>query len=225
LDIGYRHIDTAKLYGNEASVGKAIHMSRVARRDVWITTKLWPTDFFNPRKALEASLRRLSSEYVDLYLIHWPTPVPIPGFDQKLWRNMENLVAAGLCKTIGVSNFLVPRLQNILQTANIPPAINQVKCSPFDYPGALHRFCLEHDITLEAYSPLTKGAKLDDPLIKELAGKYHKSAAQTMLRWALQKNIVVIPKSQHRVRIQENVDIYDFVIKPEDMKRLDAFAY
>lgn len=224
LQAGYRHIDTAKLYKNEASVGKAVRDSSVNRADIWVTTKLWPTDFHHPRKALEGSLERLGLDYVDLYLIHWPTPVPIPGFDRKLWRDMEKLVDAGLCKTIGVSNFLEPRLRKILSTANIPPAVNQVRCSPFTYPKQLHKFCIDNGIALEAYGPLTQGARLDDTPLKELATQYNKSTAQVMLRWALQKNIIVIPKSQNKNRIEENANLYDFEISSEDMLKLDSLS-
>ncbi len=224
LNTGYRHIDTAKLYKNEASAGRAIRESAIPRNDIWVTTKLWPTDFHHPRKALEASLKRLGLDYVDLYLIHWPTPFPIPGFDQRLWKAMERLVDAGLCKTIGVSNFLIPRLQKILTSANIPPAVNQVRCSPFTYPKELHEFCVKNAIALEAYGPLTQGKKLDDALIKRLANKYGKSGAQVMLRWALQKDIIVIPKSQNQHRIEENADLYDFEIGSEDMSKLDSLS-
>src|ERR1700683_1109350 len=121
LEVGYRHIDTAKLYKNETGVGSAIRNSEVPREEIWVTTKLWPTDFPNPRRGLEGSLRRLGLDYVDLYLIHWPTPVFIPGYDQRLWHSIERLVDEGLVKTIGVSNFQVPRLETILLSAHIPP--------------------------------------------------------------------------------------------------------
>jgi methylglyoxal/glyoxal reductase len=224
LDAGYRHIDTARLYGNEASVGKAVRESSLPREDIWVTTKLWPTDFINPRKALKESLRRFGLDYVDLYLVHWPTPVPIPGFDQKLWHSMEQLADEGLAKTIGVSNFLESRLQNILSSANIPPAVNQVKCSPFAYPRKLHQFCRENNIALEAYEPLTQGSRLDDPFIGELAVKYHKTPAQVMLRWALQKGIIVIPKSRHHERIIENAALFDFALSNEDMEQLSILS-
>lgn len=224
LEIGYRHIDTAKLYKNEAFVGGAIHKSDIAREDIWVTTKLWPTDFHHPRKALEASLRRLGLDYADLYLIHWPTPIEIPGFERKLWRAMEHLVDEGLCRTIGVSNYQAARLQKMLAVANIPPAVNQVRCSPFTYPVALHTFCREHKIALEGYGPLTQGSELGNQTLRALAEKYRKSVAQILLRWALQKDIIVIPKTQSKERIHENMSLYDFVLTDEDMALLTSLS-
>ena len=224
LEAGYRHIDTAKLYKNEAYVGSAVHKSGIPREDIWITTKLWPADFHHPRKALEASLRRLNMDYVDLYLVHWPTPVGMPGFERRLWRAMEALVESGLCKTIGVSNYQMGRLQRVLSIANTPPAVNQVRCSPFNYPSDLHNFCREHGIALEGYGPLTQGSKLDDQTITMMAEKYHKSVAQILLRWALQKDIIVIPKTQSKERIHENIALYDFVLADDDIRILDSLA-
>jgi diketogulonate reductase-like aldo/keto reductase len=224
FEAGYRHIDTAKHYGNEASVGKAVRESGLKRKDIWVTTKLWPTDFHRPRRALEASLERLGLDYVDLYLIHWPTPVEIPGFDKQLWRTMEQFADEGLAKTIGVSNYLIPRLQKTLAFANIRPAVNQVRCSPFHYPGALHMFCKEQGIALEGYSPLTEGSQLQNPILQEIAKKYRRTAAQVLLRWALQKGIIVIPKSQNKERIRQNAHIYDFSLEDADMQRFDELS-
>jgi diketogulonate reductase-like aldo/keto reductase len=221
---GYRHIDTAKHYGNEASVGKAFRKSGLKRKDVWVTTKLWPTDFHRPRRALEASLGRMGFDYVDLYLIHWPTPVEIPGFDKQLWKSMERLADEGLCKAIGVSNYLIPRLQKTLGFANIPPAVNQVRCSPFHYPKALHEFCQKHGVAFEGYSPLTEGSQLSNPVLMEVARKYRRTTAQVALRWALQKGIIVIPKSQNKERIRQNAHLYDFSLNDEDMQRFDALS-
>lgn len=220
LEAGYRHIDTAKFYANEQSVGVAIKNSKIQRQEIWVTTKLWPIDFTNPRKALDASLEKLGLDYIDLYLIHWP----LPGMGQRIWKAMENFADEGLCKTIGVSNYPTSLLKNLLNYANIPPAINQVKCSPFNYPKDLHDFCTNNQIAFEAYSPLTRGKRLNDRLLLDLSEKYNKSPAPILLRWAIQKDIIVIPKSEHRERIIENANIFDFEIFPEDTQKLDALS-
>ncbi len=222
FEAGYRHVDTAKLYGNETGVGKAVRESGLKRADIWVTTKLYPTDFDQPRRALEGSLARLGLDHVDLYLIHWPTPEPIPGFDEKLWNEMERFAEEGLAKSIGVSNYDEERLETIIKSANIPPAVNQVKCSPFSYPKALHSFCGKNNIALEGYEPLALGNRQNHPLLAELSITYHKSPAQIMLRWALQKDIITIPKSQHHDRIRENAELYDFMLNNSDMARLDS---
>lgn len=224
LDAGYRHIDTARLYGNEMSVGKAVRDHKINREDVWVTTKLWPTDFSNPQKALEASLKRLDIGYIDLYLIHWPTPVEIPGFDNKLWRTMESLRDQNLCKSIGVSNFQTGRLKKLLSKAQTPPVVNQVECSPFHYPKQLHDFCSESNIVIVGYSPLNEGEGLANTVLQTLAEKYDKTPAQIMLHWAVQKGIVPIPKSKSQERIIENLNIFDFEIAQEDMNALDILT-
>jgi len=218
LEAGYRHIDTAKFYSNEASVGQAVRDSGIARDKVWITTKLWPTDFLHPRKAFEASLKRLGMDYVDLYLLHFPAPVM--ALNLKLWAVLESLVGAGLCKSIGVSNYSAGQLQKVLSQARIKPVVNQVRCSPFNYPKELHEFCQQQGVAFEAYSPLTQGSQLDNQALRAIADKYHKSSAQVLLRWALQQGMIVIPKSQHQERIKENADIYDFELSANDMTKL-----
>lgn len=224
LDSGYRHFDTAKLYGNEKSVGKAVREYDIDRSKVWITTKLWLSDFQHPKKTAHESLERLGLDYIDLYLIHWPTPVAIPGFDKKLWRAFESLVDEGVCKSIGVSNFQNNRLNKILSIANTPPAVNQVKCSPFTYPMNIHKFCQKNNIALVGYEPLDKAQQLDNPLLKELSVRYSKTPAQIMLRWAIQKEIVPIPKSKNENRIKENIDIFDFELSLDDIQQLDSLA-
>lgn len=224
LDAGYRHIDTAKLYGNETSVGRAVKSSKIPREEIWITTKLWPLDFSSPQKALEDSLNRLGLDYVDLYLIHWPNPVPIPGHEKKLWQGMEELVNLGITKAIGVSNYSKTRIAKILNFANIPPDVNQVRCSPFNYPKELDEFCKQNKIAFEAYSPLTHGNKLGDKKLQDIADKYNKTTAQVLIRWALQKNMIVIPKSKNKERIISNSKLYDFSLSNEDMTKLDLFS-
>lgn len=220
LEDGYRHIDTAKIYRNEKSVGEAISNSEIPRENIWVTTKLWPSDAMHVKKALEASLERLGLDYVDLYLIHWP----IPGMGKKVWKDMENLVDEKLTRSIGVSNYSVSLLEKTIKRSNIPPAVNQVKCSPFNYPEVLYKFCIENGIAFEGYSPLTQGKRLDDPILSDMSKKYNKTTAQILIRWALQKGIIVIPKSQNRERIRQNINVFDFDIDQNDMERLDGLS-
>ncbi|MDQ5955639.1 MAG: hypothetical protein QG621_642 [Patescibacteria group bacterium] len=221
LSVGYRHIDTAKLYGNEESVGKAIQQSTIPREEIFVTTKLWPTDAFSAETALQDSLKRLGLAYVDLYLIHWP----IPLFGDRVWKQMETLAQQGLARNIGVSNYSRTQMEELLEQATIPPAVHQIECNPFTYDRKLIEFCQQHNIVVEAYSPLTRGLHLDDATIVKLAMHYAKTPAQIMLRWALQKGTVVIPKSSNKARITENADIFSFSISADDMRRLDALSH
>jgi diketogulonate reductase-like aldo/keto reductase len=220
LQAGYRHIDTAKIYRNEVSVGKAIRASGLAREKIWVTTKLWPLDFYNVQKAFETSLAKLNLDYIDLYLVHWP----LPGAIKKVWRQMEAIYLTGKVKAIGVSNYNTATLQATLDLANIAPSVNQVKCSVFGYDKAVYELCQQNGVVFEAYSPLTHGKRLTNRFITEIAESYGKTNPQLMLRWALQKNIVVIPKSSHEEFIKANCDIYDFTISPTDMRKLDKLA-
>jgi len=220
LGAGYRHVDTAKVYGNERGVGEGIRRSGIPRQEVWVTTKLWPTDQLNVRKAFEASLARLDVGYIDLYLVHWPTP----GMVTRTWKAVEAVYAAGGCKAIGVSNHSIGQLSQILRIAKTPPAVNQVKFSPFGYDQNLLEFATEHGIVTEAYSPLTKGARLQDDRLRAIAERHRKSPAQILIRWALQKGTVVLPKSQNRDRINENARVFDFTLAAQDMDELDRFT-
>jgi diketogulonate reductase-like aldo/keto reductase len=219
LKFGYRHIDTAKYYGNEESVGRAIRDSGVPREQIFVTTKLWPTDAINAEKAFETSFNKLNIGYIDLYLIHWP----VPGMIKKNWKNMEKLYENGKIKAIGVSNYSIQNLKSTLSVATIKPTVNQVKCSPYNYDQKLHAFCMENGIVMEAYSPLTRGKKLDDPRLIEIGKKYGVTTAQVLLRWCIQKGIPTIPKSVHDRRIAKNADIFDFELSEIDMQRLDNF--
>lgn len=220
LKTGYRHIDTAKFYKNEKSVGEAIKASGIPRNKIWVTTKLWPVDFMRAEKAFQTSLDKLGLDYIDLYLIHFP----IPGTTKKIWKKLESIYSSGLVRAIGVSNYSVDNLRDTLEIASIKPSVNQIKCSVFGYDKKVYDFCQKNNIAFEAYSPLTRGKKLDDHSISKMVNKYNKSPAQILLRWALQKDMIIIPKSQHRARIIENADIYDFTISLDDMQRLDILS-
>ena len=221
LKAGYRHIDTAKYYGNETSVGKAIRDSGIPRAEIWVTTKLWPTDAIQLEKAFNTSLKKLDIDYVDLYLMHWP----VPGMVKKTWLKLEKVYQnSGKIKAIGVSNYSIGQLKSTLSVASIKPVVNQIKCSPYNYKPAMHKFCQENDIVMEAYSPLTRGSKLGDVNLTTIADKYNKTPAQILIRWCLQKGIPAIPKSVHEDRIIANTEIFDFEINDVDMVRLDNFS-
>jgi diketogulonate reductase-like aldo/keto reductase len=218
---GYRHIDTASAYGNEMDVGKALRRSGVPRDDVFITTKLGNEDqgYDAAIRACKRSLKRLGLDYVDLYLIHWP----VPGMRVQSWKALERLQKDGLCGTIGVSNFQQRHLEELLEVASIVPAVDQVEFSPFTYQRDLHGYCTTEGIQLEAYSPLTKGLRLSDMRLADIASQYNKTPAQVLIRWVLQKGVVVIPKSINKKRIIDNADVFNFNIIEEDMDLLDSF--
>ena len=218
LNAGYRHIDTAAAYENERGVGNAIKKSGISRKDIFITTKLWNDDHGNPQKAFNESLKKLQLDYVDLYLMHFPVPER-----NKSWKILERIYKEGKAKAIGVSNFTIRHLKQLLEKADIVPAVNQVEFHPYLYQKELLDFCNENKIKIEAYSPLTHGIKLKDPKLAEIANKYKKSTAQILIRWGLQHNLIVIPKSTKKERIIENCSVFDFSILEEDMKTLDSF--
>jgi diketogulonate reductase-like aldo/keto reductase len=216
LEAGYRHVDTAQLYGNEAAVGRAIHASGLDRADVFVTTKLHPRAS-NPARALRESLRRLGMEYVDLFLIHWPTEAAV---DQ--WRALERAYDEGLARAIGVSNWGSRELDDIVARARIRPHVDQVEFSPFQFRRGLLEHCHGLQITLEAYSPLTRGQSLRNPTIMRVARDHGRTPAQVMLRWAIERDVAVIPKSTHWARIVENAEIFDFQLAPDAIATLDA---
>jgi diketogulonate reductase-like aldo/keto reductase len=217
---GYRLLDTAKIYGNEEAVGKALDKSGIPREEVFITTKLWNSDhgYESAIAACERSLKRLGLSYIDLYLIHWP----VTGLRNETWRAMETLLEEGKCRAIGVSNYMIRHLEELLDSSSTIPAVNQVEFSPYLYQKELLGFCSSHGIQLEAYSPLTRGLKLRDPRLVSIARKYHKSTAQILIRWALQRSVVAIPKSSKEKHIHDNANVFDFTISPEDMNVLDS---
>ncbi|HEX2388277.1 MAG TPA: aldo/keto reductase [Solirubrobacterales bacterium] len=216
LEAGYRHVDTAQGYGNEAGVGRGLRTSGIPREQVFVTTKFAPSRT-DPEGELERSLERLAIEQVDLYLVHSPR-----GGPKWAWPGMERTLERGLTRSIGVSNFGVSQLRRLTGSCSVPPAVNQVQFSPFQYRRRLAEACRSHGIALEAYSPLTRGADLDDPTVTEIAGRIGRTPAQVLLRWSLQREAIVIPKSSHRDRIRENLAIFDFEIGAEDMARLDG---
>ena len=219
LQVGYRLIDTASMYGNEREVGIAVRESGLPREEIFVTTKI-ATPEQGPRstpKALDESLRRLGLDYVDLYLIHWPSR------RKRLatWEAMIPLVERGLARSIGVSNFMVRHLEE-LQTVEETPAVNQIELSPFLQQEEVVGYCREHGIHLEAYSPLTRGRRLNDLVIARIAAKYGKTPAQVLVRWSLQHGFIAIPKSVRPERIRENADVFDFALSTSDVRALDA---
>jgi diketogulonate reductase-like aldo/keto reductase len=220
LKVGYRHIDTARIYGNEADLGQAVRDSGVSREDLFVTTKLWNSEqgYDSTLRACEASLKRLGLDHLDLYLIHFP----VPELRKESWNAMEKLQQDGKCRAIGVSNFTIRHLEELLEEHEVIPAVNQVEFHPFLYQKALLEYCQSKRIQVEAYSPLARGERFKHPRIASLAKKYSKSPAQLMIRWSLQHGLVVIPKSVSEERIRENSQIFDFEISGEDMRSLDS---
>jgi diketogulonate reductase-like aldo/keto reductase len=216
LDLGYRHIDTAQVYGNEESVGQALRESGVPRDEVFITTKFHPAQQ-DPVAAAEQSLRRLGVDQVDLYLVHWPQGSPVSA-----WPGMERCRERSLARSIGISNFGTADLAAVLAAGTIPPVVNQVKFSPFCYRRALLEACRQWDVLVEAYSSLGTGRHLNDPVVLRVARRVGRTPAQVLLRWCLQHDLLVIPKSTHQERIRENAQIFDFTLSPADMAELDA---
>lgn len=195
IKLGYRHIDTASLYGNEADVGRAVMESGIPREEIFVTTKVWNADqgYDHAVRACERSLQRLGLTYIDLYLIHWP----VRGMGNDTWKAMIQLMKSGKARAIGVSNYDIIQMQEILQNFDVPPSVNQVEFHPFLFQEELLQFCNNNNIQLEAYSPLTRGKKLNHPVLRGLEHKYSRTSAQILIRWSLQHNLVVIPKSRH----------------------------
>jgi diketogulonate reductase-like aldo/keto reductase len=217
LEAGYRHVDTASMYRNEQSVGAALKRSGLSRENVFVTTKLLPGPP-NAARELDKSLSRLGLDYVDLYLIHWPLPLG----NLRMWRQLESLQDRGLARAIGVSNFGRDRLAKLLRSAGRRPAVNQVQFSPYQYRRRLLDYCLEQGVVFEAYSPLARGRGLSDPTIISIAERLDRTPAQVMLRWAIQHQTIVIPKSSRQEPIRSNAQVFDFELADADMQALDA---
>lgn len=221
LEAGYRHIDTAKIYGNEAGVGQGMRDSGVPREAIFLTTKLWNEDIRRGRakEAFAESLKSLGTDYVDLYLIHWPAK----GYEQA-WPHMEELHKAGKIRAIGVSNFHKHHFESLEKTATILPAVNQIESHPYFNNQELIDYCQSRGIAVQVWSPLggTGGNLLKDPVLNALAEKYGRTTAQIVLRWHIQRNVIVLPKSTHRDRIVSNREIFDFQLSQEDMARIQG---
>ena len=220
LEAGYRHIDTAALYENEAGVGQAITTSNVDRKDVFVTSKVWNSDqgYDSTLRAFDESLEKMGFDYLNLYLVHWP----VKGKYKETWRALEKLYKNGRVRAIGVSNFLKHHLEDLFQSAEIMPMVNQMEFHPYLVQQNLIDFCNDNHIRYEAWSPLMVGKIVDIEPIKLLAAKYRKTPAQIVLRWDIQKGVVTIPKSSNRERIISNANIFNFEISEEDMKKIDG---
>ena len=218
LKTGYRHIDTARIYLNEGSVGKAIKDSGIARKDLFITTKLWNASHKHAEKAFENSLKRLGVDYVDLYLIHFP----VSGTRLEAWKTLESIYKSGRARAIGVSNFTIRHLEELLSVSAVVPAVNQVEFHPFLYQKDLLDFCKLHRIILEAYSPLVHGERMENAVITQVAKHHKKTNAQVLIKWSLQHGNVVIPKSKTPSRIKENFEVFDFKLSASEMTRLNG---
>lgn len=220
LQMGYRHIDTARVYQNEADVGAGVRESGIAREDVFVTTKLWNDDqgYENALQAFDASLARLQFDYVDLFLLHWP----VPGQRLESWRALETLHRDGRARTIGVSNFMPHHLEELLAHATVKPAVNQIEVTPFLQQRDVRACCDRHGIVVQAYSPLTKGRRLAHPVVARVAHETRRTPAQVLIRWGLENSLVVLPKSNRVERLAENQAVFDFRLSPAHRQALDA---
>ena len=225
LEAGYRHIDTAMGYGNEEAVGEAVKESGIPRHEIFMTTKLG-NDIRGRKQTLQAfeeSLQRLQTDYVDLFLIHWPAPKQYRDHYKELnnetYAAMEELYSLGKIRALGVSNFLIHHLEEL--NVRIPVSVNQIEFHPYYADWETIEYCKKHQITIEAYSPLGRGEVLNDPVIIEIAHHYHKTPAQICIRYAIENHLIPLPKSQTKTRIKENLEVFDFQISGEDMKKLN----
>ncbi|NLP49648.1 aldo/keto reductase [Bacillus sp. RO1] len=220
IHAGYKSIDTAAIYKNEEGVGKGIRESDVPREELFITTKVWNSDqgYESTLKAFDESMEKLGLEYLDLYLVHWP----VKGKYVETWKALEKLYKDGRVRAIGVSNFQIHHLQDILDVAEVKPMVNQVEYHPKLSQVELLNFCKENGIQMEAWSPLMQGQLLDNDALKEIAAAHNKSVAQVILRWDLQNGVVTIPKSVKEHRIKENADIFDFELSEDEMQKIHA---
>jgi diketogulonate reductase-like aldo/keto reductase len=219
LEAGYRLIDTAAMYDNERKIGEAIKDTDIPREEIFVTTKVWNNDhgYDKTLKAFEKSLRKMNLTYVDLYLIHWP----VTSLRNETWKALERIYKDEKVRSIGVSNFKIRHLNELFESSSTVPSVNQVEFSPFLYQKELMEFCQTNNIAVEAYCPLTRARKLDNPQLKSIGQKYGKTSAQILLRWGIQHNVIQIPKSGSKDHITENINIFDFKLDDDDMKELD----
>lgn len=220
LSVGYRSIDTAAFYDNEEGVGQALKESEIPREDIFVTTKVWNTDqgYEETLAAFEQSRKKLGLDYIDLYLVHWPVK------DKYIhtWKALEKLYQEGVIKAIGVSNFQIYHLENLFSHANEKPVLNQIELHPLLIQQRVRAFCSENDIAVEAWSPIARGNLIENPILQSIAEKYGKTSTQVILRWHLQNDIIVIPKSVTPSRIKENADIFNFSLTNEDMEKING---
>jgi 2,5-diketo-D-gluconate reductase A len=224
LEAGYRHVDTAQMYGNEAEVGQAIARSGLDRDELFVTTKL-NNDSHRPddaRRAFDGSLKALGLDYVDLFLIHWPLPTRYDGDFVSTWATLEEFYRDGRARSIGVSNFQARHLRRVEQECEITPAVDQIEVNPYLTQDELRAVCAEHQVAVEAWSPIGRGRALDDPTIAEIAGRSGKTVAQVILRWHIERGDIVFPKSVRPERIRENIDIFDFELSGADVEAISA---
>jgi 2,5-diketo-D-gluconate reductase A len=222
LEVGYRHIDTAEMYGNEKEVGEAIRRSGLDRSDVFVTSKLG-NDAHEPddaRRAFDESLKVLGFDYLDLFLIHWPLPTRYDGDYVSTWQTLEEFYRDGRARSIGVSNFQAHHLRRLHGEADIPPAVDQIEVNPYLTQDELRGFCAEHQIAVEAWSPLARGHVLDDPTVDEIARRVGKTPAQVVLRWHIERGDIIFPKSVTPERIKENFEIFDFELSAADVESI-----
>lgn len=228
VENGYTHIDTASKYKNEELIGNTIEKYNIPRENLFITSKLWNEDkgYDNTIKAFQETLDRLKTDYLDLYLIHWPmTADNWEELNAETWRAFEYLYKMGKVKAIGVSNFMIQHMESLRKTANILPMVDQIEFHPGMMQKEILEYCRNNNIVVEAWSPLGSGRMLDNEDLKRIADKYKKSVAQICVKWCVQNNVIPLPKSTHLERIKDNIDIYDFIISDEDMEYINNMEY
>lgn len=223
LEFGYRHFDTAKYYKNEEDLGKALKNSKHPRKELFITSKVWPSDFGyeKSKKSFQDSLDALELEYIDQYLIHWPSE---KKKTHETWKALIDLYNENKCQTIGVSNFSISEIEDLKNISDVIPATNQIEFHPFKYNQDLLDYCKSENIAIVSYSPLMQGRKMTNPVINKIALKYEKTYAQVLLRWGLQHGTIIIPKSSNKKRLKENTLIYDFELTMDEMELLNSLG-